>query len=143
MVAHSGSGPRLEYEQLVKLFLADDHGSKDDALATLDVVRAWGAEQLDAFADAAHDYLAGQGPFPACSAVTSVSARFMVDFYAMVDQLADWTTTIVQTWPRIPPEPDPATTSTRYILDLDAVRQRDLPTRRPTENAGREGSNRP
>jgi PadR family transcriptional regulator, regulatory protein AphA len=34
-----GVGPSLEYEQLIKIFFAD-HGSRDDALATIEASRA-------------------------------------------------------------------------------------------------------
>jgi DNA-binding PadR family transcriptional regulator len=130
-----GSPPSLDYEQLVKLFFAD-HGTKHDALATLEASKTWAAEQLDVFAAAARDYLAGRGPFPERSAVTSVGARFMVDFYAMVDRWADWATSVVQTWPDDPSQATPNQDVDRYILDLTAKRHRDANTRPTTATTG-------
>jgi len=118
-----GSGPSLESEQLIKLFFADQ-GSKDDALATLEASRAWAAAQLDVFTQAARDYLAGHGPFPQRSAVTSLSARFMVDFYELVDRWAQWAVGIVQHWPEDPSQAEPTLDLDRYILDQAAKRQR-------------------
>lgn len=118
-----GSGPSLEYEQLIKLFFAD-HGSKHDALATLQASRAWAEEQLDVFTQAARDYLAGHGPFPERSAVTSVSARFMVDFYEMVDRWAEWAAGVVQQWRDDPSQAEPHLDLDRYILEQAAKRQR-------------------
>ncbi len=110
-----GSGPSLEYEQLIKIFFAD-HGSRDDALATLEASRAWAAEQLDTFTEAARDYLAGRGPFPERSAVTSVSARFLVDFYEMIYRWAGWAAGVVEQWPDDPSQAEPTLDVDRYIL---------------------------
>lgn len=126
-----GSGPSLEYEQLVKLFFAD-HGSRDDALATLEASRTWAAEQLDAFAQAARDYLAGNGPFPERSAVTSVGARFMVDFYDLVDRWAAWAMGVVDTWPDQPNQAPPDNDIDHYIIELTAKRESTTTTPRPT-----------
>ena len=93
-----GSGPSLEFEQHIKLFFAD-HGSKDDALATLAATRDWAGDQLDDFTQAARDYIAGQGPFPERAAINAVTARFMVDFYETVDRWAEWATGVVAQWP--------------------------------------------
>lgn len=112
-----GEGPSLEFEQQIKLFFAD-FGSRDDALATLAASRAWAAEQLDVFIEAARDYLAGRGPFPQRSAVTSIGARFMVDFYDLVDRWAAWATEVAQAWPDDPSQAEPTLDIDRYILQL-------------------------
>jgi DNA-binding PadR family transcriptional regulator len=117
-----GAGPSLEYEHLIKLFFAD-HGSRDDALATLAASRAWADEQFDVFIDAARDYLAGRGPFPERSAVTAVGARFMVDFYDLVDRWADWAASVVQEWPEDPSKAPPTLDVDRYILELAQTRR--------------------
>jgi DNA-binding PadR family transcriptional regulator len=116
-----GAGPSLEYEQLIKVFFAD-HGTREDTLATLEASRAWAAEQLDVFTEAAREYFAGRGPFPERSAVTSVSARFMVDFYEMVDRWASWAVGAVREWPDDPSLAGPDLDLDRYIVELAAKR---------------------
>jgi hypothetical protein len=40
-------------------------------------------------------------------AVTSVGARFMVDFYDLVDRWAAWATEVVEAWPEDPSLAEP------------------------------------
>jgi DNA-binding PadR family transcriptional regulator len=122
-----GEGPSLEYEHLVKLFFAD-HGTRADALATLAASRAWARAQLDVFTEAARDYLAAQGPFPERSAVTSIGARFMVDFYDLVDRWAAWSTDVVNDWPEDPSQAQSTTAVDEYIVQLSESRNRTAPT---------------
>jgi DNA-binding PadR family transcriptional regulator len=96
-----GSGPSLEFEQLTKLFFAD-HGTKADALATLDAAQAWAREQLAVFGETARAYLNDAGPFPERMATSIPGARFMVDFYEMVLCWAQWAHDLVEEWPREP-----------------------------------------
>jgi PadR family transcriptional regulator, regulatory protein AphA len=102
----SDDGMALESEHLVKLFFAD-HGRTQDALATLEATKAWALEQLDVFAEAAHVYLAGKGEFRERAAVNMVGVRFMVDFYAMVADWADWASEVVASWPEHPRNAEP------------------------------------
>jgi DNA-binding PadR family transcriptional regulator len=53
-------GPVLECEQLLKIFFAE-HGTKTDALSTLDATRAWAKERNEGNLAAARAYLAGEG----------------------------------------------------------------------------------
>jgi hypothetical protein len=77
---------------------------------------------------AARDYLAGTGPFPERSAVTSVGARFIVDFYGdgrPIGRLGDQRgADLARQSQRATPNQD----VDGYILDLDAKRQRDAIT---------------
>jgi PadR family transcriptional regulator, regulatory protein AphA len=93
-----GEGPSLEFEQLTKVFLADQ-GTKNDVLATLDAARAWSAGLMVEFADAARPYLDGEGPFPERLAPNMVVARFLLDFYLLVFDWSDWATRVVEEWP--------------------------------------------
>lgn len=120
-----GAGPSLEFEQHLKLFFAD-FGTRDDAVAGLAASRAWAAEQLDAFVDSAREYLAGEGPFPQRSAVTSVGARFLVDFYDLVDRWAAWAAEVVAEWPEDPSQAGPTLAVDRYILELAEKRAQRL-----------------
>lgn len=129
-----GHGPSLEFEQHIKLFFAD-FGTRDDALATLAASRRWASEQLDVFFQAAEDYLAAQGPFPERLAVTSVGARFLVDFYDLVDQWALWATAVVKDWPDDPSQAEPSFEVDRYILALAERRARRDGRSEPEEGA--------
>ncbi|WP_240755726.1 PadR family transcriptional regulator [Nocardioides iriomotensis] len=112
-----GEGPSLEFEQHLKLFFAD-FGTREDALAGLAASRAWAEQQLDVFIESARAYLAGEGEFHQRSAVTSVGARFLVDFYDLVDRWAAWATEVVQEWPDDPSRADPTLAIDHYILQL-------------------------
>ena len=118
-----GEGPSLEFEQNLKLFFAD-FGTRDDALAQLSATREWAADQLEVFVRAARDYVEDRGPFPQRLAVTSPGARFLVDFYDLVDRWAAWATTVVQEWPEDPSEAEPTLEVDQYILRLAAERAR-------------------
>ena len=93
-----GEGPSLEFEQMTKVFLADQ-GRKEDALATLDAARAWAASYMIGFADAARPYLSGEGPFPDRLAPNMVVSRFLLDFYELVYRWAEWASVVVDEWP--------------------------------------------
>jgi DNA-binding PadR family transcriptional regulator len=94
-------GVLLESEHLVKLFFAD-HGTTSDALATLASLGAWAEEQLEVFAEAAQGYLDGEGEFPDRAAVNVVTARFMVDFYALVADWSAFAADAMSSWPDDP-----------------------------------------
>jgi PadR family transcriptional regulator, regulatory protein AphA len=94
-------GPVLEFEQLVKLTLAD-HGTRDDALRTVAAARAW-AEQANAGNLAvAREYAAGRGPFQHRAAAPMLAGAFFTEFYAMVARWADWAADQVESWPEDP-----------------------------------------
>jgi DNA-binding PadR family transcriptional regulator len=102
----SDNGVSLESEHLVKLFFADQ-GRSADARATIADTRAWALEQLAVFADVAGVYLAGEGEFRERAAVNVVGARFLVDFYAMVADWADWADEVTGSWPEHPRDAEP------------------------------------
>ncbi len=106
-----GAGPVLEFEQLLKIFFAEN-GTKADALATLAATREWArARSADSLA-IGREYLQGRGPFPQRLAQLHLTARFLTDFYAMVGDWARWASGVVDTWPDDPrqAQPDPAET---------------------------------
>ncbi len=93
-----GTGPVLEFEQLIKVFFAE-HGTKADLLATLAGVREWSDERLGAGAHVPQAYLDGKGPFPERLPWLLLVGQFLLDFHLMVERWADWATDIVETWP--------------------------------------------
>ena len=97
-VPSPGSGPVLEFEQLIKVFFAE-HASKADLLATLGGVREWSDERLAANARVPRAYLEGTGPFPERLPWLILVGQFLVDFHLMVERWADWAGEIVEEWP--------------------------------------------
>jgi hypothetical protein len=76
------------------------------------------------FVQAARDYVEDRGPFPQRLAVTSPGARFLVDFYDLVDRWAVWASTVVSEWPEDPSQAEPTLEIDQYILELAAQRAR-------------------
>ena len=105
-LAEPGAGPVLEFEQLLKIHLADA-GTTDDIRANLAATLAWVHQQNEENLAAAQAYLAGEGAFPDRAAVNILMGRFLTDFYAMVDNWARWATETVRDWPadRVLPSP--------------------------------------
>ena len=102
-----GAGPVLEFEQLLKVFFADQ-GTKADALAALRDIRDWAHERDAENIAVARAYLAGTGPFPQRAAILGIVGGFMTDFADMVGNWADWATTIIDDWPDDPRDAEPA-----------------------------------
>jgi PadR family transcriptional regulator, regulatory protein AphA len=93
-----GSGPTIEFEQLIKVFFAE-HGTRDDLLATLASVHHWSGERLGAGAAVPQAYLDGRGPFPERLPWLLLVGQFLVDFHLMVERWAEWASEIVTEWP--------------------------------------------
>jgi DNA-binding PadR family transcriptional regulator len=93
-----GEGPVVEFEQLIKVFFAE-HATKTDLLATIAGVRRWSQERLGASARVPQAYLDGTGPFPERLPWLVLVGQFLLDFYLMVEQWANWAHGIVETWP--------------------------------------------
>jgi PadR family transcriptional regulator AphA len=102
-----GTGPTVEFEQLLKIFFADQ-GSRADALATLAAVHDWARERNADNVVAARDYAAGAGPFQHRAAQNLLVGAFLVEFYRMVAEWADWAGEQVQRWPDDPAAAAPA-----------------------------------
>jgi PadR family transcriptional regulator AphA len=100
-LAEPGAGPVLEFEGLLKLFFAE-HGTRDDARASIAAARAWALERNEANLAVARAYTQGTGPFQERVAVTGLIGRFLTDYYAMVKDWADWAAEVVATWPDDP-----------------------------------------
>ncbi len=96
-----GAGPVLEFEQLLKIFFAEN-GTRADAVATLAATREWARARSAESLAVGREYLQGQGPFPRRMAQLDLTARFLTDFYAMVGAWADWAIGMVETWPDDP-----------------------------------------
>ena len=105
---HPGDGPALEFEQLLKVFFADN-GTKTDLLATLAAAQAWARARCAESLAIGEQYRSGSGPFPERLPELQLTSRFLTDFYLLVGEWARWASTIVETWPDDPRQakPDP------------------------------------
>ena len=101
-----GEGPVLEFEQLLKVFFADQ-GTKADALKAVESIKDWARERDALNAAVARSYLDGTGPFPERAAVLGVVGRFHADFADMVNAWADWAATTIDGWPDDPSAAEP------------------------------------
>jgi DNA-binding PadR family transcriptional regulator len=100
-LAEPGDGPVLEFEQLLKVFFAEN-GTKADTLATLAATAAWARARSQESLDVGRQYVAGAGPFQERAAQLELTSRFVTDFYAFVGAWAAWATGIVEKWPDDP-----------------------------------------
>ena len=97
-VPTEGAGPRIEFEQLVKIFYAE-HGTKADLLKTLDGIRLEIAERSASTGHIPHEYLEGRGGFPERLPWLLLIGKFLDDFEQMVDRWAAWAESQVESWP--------------------------------------------
>ena len=111
-LAEPGSGPVLEFEQVLQIFFSEN-GTKADALATLDAAREWARARSRESLEVGRQYDVGEGPFPERAPQLELVSRFITDFYAFVGEWAQWATGVVEGWPDDPRQavPDPARTA--------------------------------
>ena len=101
-----GDGPVLEFEQLMKVFFAEN-GSTSDIVQTLHGLRSWVHERTVVNVEVGRSYLDGRGPFPERAAINAVVGRFLDDFLETLDRWAEWAGEVVATWPDQPREAQP------------------------------------
>jgi DNA-binding PadR family transcriptional regulator len=97
-LAVPGQGPMLEFDGLLRLFFAE-HGTRDEALATIAAIRAWATARDAVNVEFARLYRDGVGAFPDRAAPIVLTGRFLTDFADMVGAWADWATRVVAAWP--------------------------------------------
>jgi DNA-binding PadR family transcriptional regulator len=93
-----GEGPVLEFEQLLKISLADS-GSKADIVANLEAARAWVLDQNEENLATARAYLEGHGAFPERAALNQLGGLFLTELYVMVARWVVWASDVVKDWP--------------------------------------------
>jgi DNA-binding PadR family transcriptional regulator len=113
-----GDGPVLEFEQLLKVFFAEN-GTKTDALATLAAAHRWATDRSAESLAVAERYLQGEGPFPQRLPELELTGRFLTDFYLLVLDWAEWAAGVVATW-----SDDPRNARDPQILAETAERAR-------------------
>jgi DNA-binding PadR family transcriptional regulator len=105
-LSRPGEPPVLEFEELLKLFFADQ-GSRADAAATVRRIAEWAREQTEIHAAVARSYLAGAGPFPERAPVLAITGRFVADFAEMVQRWAERAAATLEGWPDDPRQAEP------------------------------------
>jgi len=124
-----GAGPVVEFEQLVKVFFAEQ-ATKADLLATLAGVQAWAEDQVVATPGIPQEYLEGRGGYPERLPWLILAGRFLHDIQQAVDEWAAWAIGVVEAWPddlRLA-EPD------REALEVMAARDAELLARARARN---------
>ena len=119
-----GTGPVLEFEQLLKIHFADS-GNKTDVLANLAATRAWVLEQNQENLATGRAYLEGGGAFPERAALNLLGGRFLTDFYLMVARWVAWASDVVERWPEdvreAPYDTDATREAVRLAETIDAI----------------------
>jgi DNA-binding PadR family transcriptional regulator len=96
-----GEGPVLEFEQLLKVFFAEN-GTRDDTLGALRAAQAWARARCAESLAVAEHYEQGEGQFPERLPELQLTSRFITDFYLLVLDWAVWAGGIVEGWPDDP-----------------------------------------
>jgi PadR family transcriptional regulator AphA len=100
-LARPGAGPSLEFEALLKVFLADQ-GDKQALLANIRAIQAWAEEEHRRGIRLVEDYLRTGGPFPDRLHLIALTVRFLgVEWDAAVYRWARWAEQEVQRWPDV------------------------------------------
>jgi DNA-binding PadR family transcriptional regulator len=93
-----GDPPVLEFEQLLKVFFADQ-GSKADALAAVREIRAWADGRREESLVVARQYGSGDGAFQERAPVLSLMHKFLTNYIGAITDWADWAEEVVDSWP--------------------------------------------
>ena len=102
-VPSPGTGPVLEFENLLKIFYAE-HASRHDLLDRLAAIKTDAEKTLAKGRMIAEGYATGAGPFPARMAINSLIFQFVVEHAKAIWSWADWAEGQVRTWPEAPAE---------------------------------------
>ena len=97
-VREPGTGPSLEFEQLVKIHFADSD-TKAAVLANLHATLAWVREENVENLATARAYLEQRGQFPERAALNQLSGQFLAAYYVCVAEWAEWAIGVVEEWP--------------------------------------------
>lgn len=92
--------PQLEAEALLRVLFAE-HGTSDDAKASLDALRADAREMEDSVVAINSTYLEGGHPFPERTHLSVLFATFQVEVFRLMQRWADFASDEVDNWPDI------------------------------------------
>lgn len=111
-----GAGPVIEFEQLVKVFFAEQ-ATKADLLGTLEGVRAWVEDQAAAVPGIPQEYLEGRGRYPERLPWLVLVGMFLFEIEQAVDRWAAWAIDAVEDWPDDLREAAPDTAALRAMAE--------------------------
>jgi PadR family transcriptional regulator AphA len=97
-VGTPGSGPVVEFEQLVKVFFAE-HGTREGLQAVIEGVRASVEDRAVSTAEIPHEYLERRGAYPDRLPWLIIIGRFLDEIDLAVDRWAAWAAEVVAGWP--------------------------------------------
>ncbi|MCA1832200.1 MAG: helix-turn-helix transcriptional regulator [Actinomycetota bacterium] len=121
-LARPGSGPELEFEQLLKVFFAE-HASTEAAVTNLEAARDWARAQIDEHIAVGRAYLEGTGTFQERLAVNLIAGTFLARFAMTVEQWATWALGVVQSWPDDPRKAAPNIAALEQVVrELESIR---------------------
>lgn len=92
--------PQLEAEALLRVLFAE-HGTSDDAKASLDALRADAREMEDSVVAINSTYLEDGHPFPERTHLSVLFATFQVEVARLMQRWADFASDEVDNWPDI------------------------------------------
>ena len=90
--------PQLEAEALLRVLFAE-HGTRDDAKASLETLRADAREMEDRVVTINANYLEGGHPFPDRTHLSVLFATFQVEMFRLVQRWADFASDEIDSWP--------------------------------------------
>jgi PadR family transcriptional regulator AphA len=90
--------PQLEAEALLRILFAE-HGSRDDALASLEALREDAAELERQVVTINESYLDEGHPFPERVHLSVLFATFQVELFRLMQHWAEFATDEIETWP--------------------------------------------
>jgi DNA-binding PadR family transcriptional regulator len=96
-LAERSAPPQFESQAVLRIAFAE-HGSKQDALATLAELRQQARNRRRVVTDVARDYLEGHGPYPERVHVISLVTRFFADYFDLLDNWAAWAADEIENW---------------------------------------------
>ncbi len=92
------AGPVVEFEGLVRIFLAE-HGTKADVLAAIAAAHEWVDRRYAQSEGVPQSYLEGEGGFPERLPWLILVGGFLQEMMDAVERWADWATRAVEGWP--------------------------------------------
>lgn len=105
-LAEPGAPPQLEFEGLVKVFLAE-HGTKADVIASLRATQAWAREDIQIHIETGRSMLDGTNPYRHRLGHVSVTGAFISEFSLFVERWATWALEVAERWPDDPGDAEP------------------------------------
>lgn len=109
-----GAGPVIEFEQLVKIFFAEQ-ATKSDLLAAIRRVKTDNEDYIVATSAPSADYLEERGSYPERLPWLVVCGKFLEEMELAIDRWATWAEKEIEAWPDDIREAQPAWDTLRQM----------------------------